>query len=474
MLGPRFLLMPNSRLQLIPELADHAPVEIAAGLRSLPEMVFFDSARENGMDGSLSVLAAQPLRRIRGFLQNSADFHALQSAQRTLQHACPGADRGFPHAILAGTVDYDGCFDFAFYPEPLVYAHATQCWYGNPSGELLCFLRSKSGTPKARRLPAVPAFLAPTPRERFLEWVLRAQEYIRAGDIYQVNLSHRLLCTYPSEDVWPLYESLRHYSPAPYAAFLHQPHRAILSSSPELFLKISGRTIQTRPIKGTRPRRNDPLADERSAFDLLTSAKEVSELVMITDLERNDLGQVCDWGSVAVRELLKLERHEQVFHLVSTVEGRLRAEIDPVQALRACFPGGSITGAPKKRAREIIAELEPESRGLYTGAIGWFGADGESQFSIAIRTVVQEGHTLHFHVGAGIVADSCPEQEWQETWDKASGILLAAERIALDADGHQRLPAPSIPVSFKEKAAPRIDSAGNLPWPLTSGNPEGE
>ena len=193
---------------------------------------------------------------------------------------------------------------------------------------------------------------------------------------------------------------------------------------------MSGRAICTRPIKGTRPRKSDPHADEKSAFDLLTSPKEVAELIMITDLERNDLGIVCEYGSVTVRELLKLERYEQVFHLVSTVEGRLRAEVDHVTALRACFPGGSITGAPKKRAREIIAELEPEPRGLYTGALGWFGFNGESQFNIAIRTLVIEQGCAHFHVGSGIVADSIPENEWQETLDKAAGILLAAERHA--------------------------------------------
>ena len=147
---------------------------------------------------------------------------------------------------------------------------------------------------------------------------------------------------------------------------------------------------------------------------------------MITDLERNDIGQVCEYGSVLVRELLKLERFEQVFHLVSTVEGRLAPGIDHVAALRACFPGGSITGAPKKRAREIIAELEPVPRGLYTGTLGWFGFNGESRFNIAIRTIVVEEGMAHFHVGAGIVADSVAEMEWQETLDKAAGILSAA------------------------------------------------
>jgi para-aminobenzoate synthetase component I len=260
--------------------------------------------------------------------------------------------------------------------------------------------------------------------------VRRAQDYIAAGDIYQVNLSHRLAAPWPAveADPWVFYEALRHYSPAPHAAYLALGGRAVLSSSPEMFLRMSGRSIRTRPIKGTRPRRSDCQADEKSALDLITSPKEIAELVMITDLERNDLGRVCEFGAVSVPELLKLERHEQVFHLVSTIEGRLRPEVSQVDALRACFPGGSITGAPKKRAREIIAGLEPNPRGLYTGAIGWLGFNGESQFSIAIRTVVVEGGEAHFHVGAGIVADSHPDAEWQETLDKAAGILLAAER----------------------------------------------
>jgi aminodeoxychorismate synthase component I len=265
-------------------------------------------------------------------------------------------------------------------------------------------------------------------REQFCQTVARAQDYIAAGDIYQVNLSYRFAAPWHGAPA-ALYGALRECSPAPHAAWIETRQRSVLSASPECFLDLSGRRIRTRPIKGTRPRRAETDADERSAFELLTSQKEIAELVMITDLERNDLGQVCDYGSVTVRELLKLERFQQVFHLVSTVEGRLRPEVDHVTALRACFPGGSITGAPKKRAREIIAELEPEPRGLYTGAIGYFGYNGESQFSIAIRTVVIEHGVAHFHVGAGIVADSVPEREWQETLDKAAGILSAAERM---------------------------------------------
>jgi aminodeoxychorismate synthase component I len=265
--------------------------------------------------------------------------------------------------------------------------------------------------------------------------VARAWEYIAAGDIYQVNLSQKFTAHW-SGDTLQFYKSLRQHSPAPYAAYLETGARTVLSSSPESFLQMRGRHIQTRPIKGTRPRGASAYDDEESARALTSSSKEIAELVMITDLERNDLGQICEFGSVRVKEMLKLERYAQIFHLVSTVEGRLREEVSHVDALRSCFPGGSVTGAPKKRAREIIAELEPAPRGLYTGALGYFGFDGESQFNIAIRTVVveekeeSEGRRMaHFHVGAGIVADSNPESEYAETLHKAAGILLAAQRM---------------------------------------------
>jgi len=167
--------------------------------------------------------------------------------------------------------------------------------------------------------------------------------------------------------------------------------------------------------------------DEQLAFELLTDPKELAELVMITDLERNDLGQICEYGSVTVTQLIHLERYAQVFHLVSTIEGMLRPGIDALDAVRACIPGGSISGAPKKRAREIIAELEPCSRGIYTGLIGYFDDSGDAAFSIAIRTLVQEAETLHFSVGSGITAGSVPAREYDETLHKAAGMQLALE-----------------------------------------------
>ena len=397
---------------------DLSPIEVAARCRHLQDMAFFDTALETGAHGEISIVAANPRRVIEG--RTDADWAALQSALAA-QRSAERCDDGLPHGFAAGFVEYDGAFRFGLYEDALIFRHADQSW--SELGDL----RSQLAGPASAPCGARPHFAPALDRERFCRMVARAHAYIAAGDIYQVNLSHRFTAPWQG-DPFPFYEALRHYSPAPHAAFFQSGGRAILSASPELFLKMSGRAIRTRPIKGTRPRRADLHADEKSAYDLITSPKEIAELVMITDLERSDLGQVCDFGSVSVPELLKLERFEQVFHLVSTVDGRLRAEVVHVAALRACFPGGSITGTPKKRAREIIAELEPEPRGLYTGAIGWFGFNGESQFSIAIRTAIVERGEAHFHVGAGIVAESIPEREWQETLDKAAGILLAAER----------------------------------------------
>jgi para-aminobenzoate synthetase component 1 len=272
------------------------------------------------------------------------------------------------------------------------------------------------------------------PRAGFLAAVERAQAYIRAGDIYQANLSHRL--TAPCElSGWELFQGLSLVSPAPYAAFLdcdggsRQSRFTLASSSPEQFLRLSGPHIVTRPIKGTRPRAAEPTRDAQLAYELQTSPKELAELVMITDLLRNDLGKVCEYGSVQTPDLARLEKFAQVQHLVSTVEGRLRPEITHFAAFASCFPGGSVTGAPKFRAMEIIDELEPVSRGPYCGAIGYLGFNRESQLSIVIRTAICHPGVVHFNVGAGIVADSHPEAEYEETLAKARGFLGALELL---------------------------------------------
>jgi para-aminobenzoate synthetase component 1 len=258
-----------------------------------------------------------------------------------------------------------------------------------------------------------------------VEKVLR---YIRQGDIYQVNIAHRLTARVDRGSGWDLYQRLTEASPAPFAAYLDGGDFELASSSPERFLRMSGSHIQTRPIKGTRPRDADSTRDAQLTYELQTSAKEMSELVMITDLLRNDLGRVCEFGSVQVPELVRLERYPQVQHLVSTVEGRLRDGVTHLQALAKCFPGGSITGAPKIRAMQIIDELETVTRGPYTGALGYLGFNRESQFNILIRTAVVKDARAHFHVGAGIVSDSNPLAEYNETIAKAGGFFAALKR----------------------------------------------
>ena len=261
-------------------------------------------------------------------------------------------------------------------------------------------------------------------RDEFVSKVQRAQQYIHAGDIYQVNLSQRLTAKGDLTG-WEMFEKLSAVSPAPFSAYLDCGDFQIVSSSPEQFLRMSSSQIVTRPIKGTRPRDADATRDAQLAYELQTSAKELAELVMITDLLRNDLGKVCEFGSVQVPELAKLEKFAQVQHLVSTVEGRLKNEVTHFAAFASCFPGGSITGAPKFRAMEIIDELEPISRGPYCGAIGYLGFNRESQLNIAIRTAVCVEGKIHFNVGAGIVADSNPVVEYDETLAKARGFLAA-------------------------------------------------
>jgi para-aminobenzoate synthetase component 1 len=263
-------------------------------------------------------------------------------------------------------------------------------------------------------------------RDGYLRAVEHALEYIAAGDIYQVNLSQRFATPYPADPL-PLYYRLREASPAPFAAFMRSGDVAVLSSSPERFLRVAGRRVETRPIKGTRPRGQTPAEDRRLAQELWESPKDHAELVMIVDLERNDLGRVCEYGTVHVTELAALEAHPTVFHLVATVVGQLRRGAVTTDCLRACFPGGSITGAPKVRAMEIIEELEPTRRGLYTGAIGYLGWNGQVDLNIAIRTMIASHGRLTFHVGGGIVADSVPEAEYQETLDKAQGMLRALQ-----------------------------------------------
>ncbi len=266
-----------------------------------------------------------------------------------------------------------------------------------------------------------------TPKQ-YRRSVSKVKEYIAAGDIFQANLTQRFSVPIGG-DPYALYRVLREVNPAPFASYLNFGEVVVASASPERFIQVVDKRVETRPIKGTRPRGATPAEDAALRAELWESAKDRAELTMIIDLERNDLGRVCLPGTVRVPELYCLEEYPTVFHLVSTVVGQLPPDRDVIDLLKASFPGGSITGAPKIRAMEIIEELEPVRRSIYTGSIGYLDFNGDADLNIVIRTFVIKEGTAYFQVGGGIVADSDPEMEYQETLHKARGLLRALDRL---------------------------------------------
>ena len=257
--------------------------------------------------------------------------------------------------------------------------------------------------------------------ERYRAAVERAKEHIRAGDVVQVVLAHRLEAT-AAVAPFDVYRALRVLNPSPYMFYLRFPDRAVAGSSPEILVRSAGGRVALRPIAGTRPRGAGRAEDDALERELLESEKDRAEHVMLVDLGRNDLGKIARIGSVNVTELIHVERYSHVMHLVSHVEAELREGLGPFDVLRACFPAGTVTGAPKKRAMEIIESLEPARRGAYAGAMGYFDFHGNADFCITIRTATLEGGRIHLGVGAGIVADSDPEAEWQETRNKGRAV----------------------------------------------------
>ena len=263
-------------------------------------------------------------------------------------------------------------------------------------------------------------------REAYCAAVEKAREYILAGDIFQVVLSQRLHMV-PGVDPFQIYRALRMVNPSPYLFFLRMGDTAVVGSSPELLVKVFGRSIEYRPIAGTRPRGATPEQDRELAEDLLADEKELAEHVMLVDLGRNDVGRVSEYGSVVVPEFQIVEHYSHVMHIVSSVLGTLREDNDAFDTLKACFPAGTVSGAPKVRAMEIIAELEPTKRGVYSGSVMYLDFSGTLTSAIAIRTMMVRGRDAYLQVGAGIVADSVPEREWDETMNKARALVKAVE-----------------------------------------------
>ncbi len=316
-------------------------------------------------------------------------------------------------------------------PAAIVHDHADrQTWLVAEAGalidtdEVMSDVRNAAGNdrPTAEQAPA--GTTREEDEDRFLQAVTRAKEYIAAGDIYQANLSRGWTTDFAGEcDAAQLYAALSSANPAPFAGLARWRDSAIISSSPERLLEIRDGVASTRPIAGTRPRAADRDDDNRLSDELFANPKERAEHIMLIDLERNDLGRVCRAGTVEVDEMMALESYAHVHHIVSNVRGRLRDGIEPGEAIRAVFPGGTITGCPKVRCMEIINELEGVARGAYTGSFGYLNRDGSLDLNILIRTMVLQGRTLSLRAGGGIVADSQPRAELAETRAKAEGML---------------------------------------------------
>jgi len=317
-----------------------------------------------------------------------------------------------------------------FYDSLLVYDNVDKKYFATSSSENINEKLRKAaktcGKPTPAQGPpgASETVRSSTNRSKFTVNVERIKEYIREGDVYQVNLSQRFSSGAPP-DPFRLYFKLRELNPVPHGAFLNLDGFQVLSLSPERFVRIKGSKVQTRPIKGTINRGTDPTDDARKKEKLYGSGKDRAELLMITDLERNDLGRVCSPHTVSVPDLLSVEEYSSVFHLVSTIEGELAPGKDHIDCLAAIFPGGSITGAPKIRAMDIIEELEPVQRNIYTGAIGYIGYNGQTDLNIAIRTAIVAGGSIYFHGGGGIIIDSDPKAEYNETLHKVKPFLDA-------------------------------------------------
>ena len=399
---------------------DCTPYEIAAAFHEEPGFAFLDSSRNDAGQGRYSILAWRPQSVLR--MRDENPFPAID---RFLRSNPKGSVIGYFSYDLfryleqykdLKAVDDLGLPDCCLmaYDRLLVFDHQTQRWTGN--------VEPRAAKPAACRIGEATGEMT---REQYVAGVERALEYIAAGDIYQVNLAQRF--SHPFEgSPFALFSALRKLSPSFYGAYLNCGDHVVISSSPELFLSQQGRMIETRPIKGTRPRGANREEDQQLKEDLLGSAKEAAELTMIVDLERNDLGRVCEYGSVEVSQHRYVEELPTLFHTISTVRGRLREGVGAVDVLRATFPGGSISGCPKIRAIEIIDELEPVRRHVYTGAIGFIGAE-DMRLSIAIRTMTVAHNRVYYYVGSGIVADSDPVREYEETLQKAEGMRQAIE-----------------------------------------------
>lgn len=440
-----------------------APAELFAKLAHLPYAMLLDAASPTHVDNNYSILVCSPKVVITtqqgvvrvdepqstAVLYRSSEQDPFSVIDAMCNQYCPHGQTidGIP--FIGGALGYLS-YDLGHYFEPvpahasrdiklpdsvvgiyqwaLLYHHQQQQYHfvsqigPEPLAELMQLLADDSVDTAANEFMLETRWQANMTKAQYASKFTRVQQYLRSGDCYQINLAQRFSACYSGNE-WLAYQQLRAKNQAPFSAFLRLPIGAILSLSPERFIKIERGIAQTKPIKGTRPRFSEPERDQQSAEELRHSAKDQAENVMIVDLLRNDLGKVATPGSVTVPELFAIESFPAVHHLVSTVTCQVAAEYTAMDVLRAAFPGGSITGAPKVRAMQIIEELEPHQRSVYCGSIFYASACGNMDSNIAIRTLVADGSKLHCWAGGGIVADSDVDAEYQETFDKVNKIL---------------------------------------------------
>ncbi len=430
-----------------------------------PHVFFLDSSLTASANGRYSILGFDPFDVIEGtdlssFGRFKKDFLRFQSPAGSSLPFQGGAvgylsyDLGMDVQGLRSLKPFEDAlplFHFGLYDVVLTVDHLEQKLYVTSSGfpemdpslrerragkrlaKVVERLKDLSSTPNVHRdrskKERIPEALLKSnvTRDQYVQAVERALQRIREGDIYEINLSHKITVDdvgcFAGVKPWEMYACLRELSPSHFSAFFDGGDHHVLSTSPERFLRLKEGVAQIRPMKGTRPRGRTPEEDTLLRQELMHSPKEIAELLMVTDLERNDLGRVCEFGSVKVREMRVIEEYRTVFQATSTVEGRLRRDRSCFDLIEACFPGGSVTGCPKIRAMQLIDELEASRRGIYTGAFGYIDFSGNLDFNILIRTLLLTKNEISFHVGGGIVADSQPSMEYDETWVKAKALI---------------------------------------------------
>ena len=440
---------PAYRLHELPYQAD--PIPRLESVRALGAPVLLDSADRRNQLGRYSILCAGPLLQI---IDDQPAAQVQQHLRAALQQLGPArwpGDLRLPFgAGLVGYLAYDygrqleslRCLarhdialpdlSFGLYDWSVVSDHQLQrCWLvchpQVPSAREQALLRQLDSNAAPRQAFSLcEPFAAEQGKAQYAEAFARVQDYIQAGDCYQINLAQRFSSRYQGDPL-SAYCALRERSPTPFSAYLEMAGGTLLSLSPERFIEVQNGRVETRPIKGTRPRGSTPQLDQALAEELQRCEKDRAENLMIVDLLRNDLGRSCEPGSIRVPELFSLESYPNVHHLVSSITGRLRSDSDTIDLLMRAFPGGSITGAPKIRAMQIIEELEPVRRSLYCGSVGYLGCEGQMDFNIAIRSLVCHEGSIYCWGGGGVVADSELDAEYQETLTKVGNLLDALQ-----------------------------------------------